>query len=88
MLGIKWDFEGTVSTIITGKNFENITNPESHTSVQFESTETKEEKLTIIGVEASSTTDTNTTPRGVIDGKGKMMEKEMEDGQHRQYLQH
>ena len=71
LLGIKWDFEGTVSTIITGKNFENITNPESHTSVQFESTETKEEKLTIIGVEASSTTDTNTTPIGVIDGKGK-----------------
>ncbi len=29
---LKWNFEGTISTIITGKSFENITNPLNHTS--------------------------------------------------------
>ena len=27
LLDIQWDFEGTISTIITGKDFVNITNP-------------------------------------------------------------
>ncbi|MBK7104574.1 MAG: discoidin domain-containing protein [Ignavibacteriae bacterium] len=77
LLGIKWDFEGTVSTIITGKNFENITNPESHVSIftviegnEEEEEEEKEDKLEIKEVYASSTTDTNTTATGVVDGKG------------------
>ena len=33
LLNIQWDFEGTISTIITGKNFENITNPSFHQSI-------------------------------------------------------
>jgi hypothetical protein len=70
LLSIQWDFEGTISTIITGKNFDNITNPASHESL-FQETkdETNAQKLEIASVSASSTTDTTTSPNGVIDGK-------------------
>ena len=68
-LDLQWDFDGSISTIITGEGFANITNPSSHVSL-FPSTETNNsEKLNIIGVTASSTTDVNTSPEGVIDGK-------------------
>ena len=33
LLDIQWDFEGTICTIITGKDFINITNPSSHASI-------------------------------------------------------
>lgn len=41
LLNIQWDFEGTICTIITGEDFVNITNPDSHESI-FESDEQKE----------------------------------------------
>ena len=31
-INLQWNFDGTISTIITGKNFENITNPKNHKS--------------------------------------------------------
>jgi hypothetical protein len=70
-LNIQWDFEGTISTIITGHNFENITNPENHISI-FPSIvkNNQAEKINIIGVIASSTSDTTTSPEKTIDGKG------------------
>jgi hypothetical protein len=46
ILDIQWDFEGTVSTIITGKDFANITNPENHLSIFPE----KEEPLVVAEV--------------------------------------
>ncbi|MFZ1292295.1 MAG: discoidin domain-containing protein, partial [Melioribacteraceae bacterium] len=76
LLGIKWDFEGTVSTIITGKNFENITNPESHVSLfTVEENEEEEEeeqqqsvKINITGTEASSVTGEQFTDKMLYDG--------------------
>ena len=43
LLDIQWDFEGTISTIITGKDFENITDPSAHLSI-FPSPEEPAEK--------------------------------------------
>ncbi|MBK7105246.1 MAG: T9SS type A sorting domain-containing protein [Ignavibacteriae bacterium] len=75
LLGIKWDFEGTVSTIITGKNFENITNPESHVSIftviegnEEEEEENKSVKINITGTEASAVTGEQYTDTMLYDG--------------------
>jgi hypothetical protein len=69
LLDIQWDFEGTISTIITGKDFENITDPAGHISIFGDPEEPAETtSLNIVNVAASSTTDENTSPQGVIDG--------------------
>lgn len=63
ILEIKWDFEGAVSTIITGVNFENITNPANHESVF--GLPASVEKMNILTATANSTSASR-----VIDGLG------------------
>ena len=62
---VRWNFEGNVTTILTGSNFVNITNPSNHIKsfgdlVNYQ----------VVGVTASATTDTNTAPEKTIDGLG------------------
>ena len=62
---LRWSFDGKVTTILTGANFVNITNPSNHIKsfgnfVQYE----------VISVTASGVTDTNTAPEKTIDGLG------------------
>jgi Secretion system C-terminal sorting domain/F5/8 type C domain len=78
LLNIQWDFEGTVSTILTGANFANITNPASHESI-FPSQEEPLEiaKVNIMGAEASAITDGKYYPEYLYDGK--TSEKYMND---------
>ncbi len=78
LLNIQWDFEGTVSTILTGANFANITNPASHESI-FPSQEEQLEiaKVNIMGAEASAITDGKYYPEYLYDGK--TSEKYMND---------
>ncbi len=69
LLDIQWDFEGTISTIITGKDFANITDPAGHISIFGDPEEPVETtSLNVVDVIASSTTDGNTSPEGAIDG--------------------
>jgi len=71
LLDIQWDFDGTISTILTGKNFANITNPSSHVSIFGNSEQPSNViKHDIHSVIASSTSDTTTSAYGTIDGKG------------------
>ena len=68
LLDIQWDFEGTISTIITGKNFENITNPISHISIFGDPNEpTETTSLNVVDVIAS---DNSPSALNVIDGVG------------------
>ena len=74
-IGLQWDFEGNINTILTGELFADITNPAGHVS-EFGANANNGGgsdaigKLSIVDVEASSTVDTNTRVMGVIDGKG------------------
>jgi hypothetical protein len=69
LLDIQWNFEGTISTIITGKGFDNITDPAAHLSI-FPS---KEEplaiaKVNIVGSEASEVYGDKFTDTMLYDG--------------------
>lgn len=69
LLGIKWDFEGTISTIITGDNFENITNPLNHTSVLSLFVEQYDiDKIEIVSSEASDVFGEKFTDKMLYDG--------------------
>ena len=62
---INWNFEGKITTILTGNNFIDITNPTNHTKsfgnlVEYE----------VIGVTATGVPDANTAPEKTIDGLG------------------
>jgi hypothetical protein len=62
---INWSFEGKITTILTGNNFMDITNPSNHTKsfgdlVNYQ----------IVSVTATATTDSNTAPEKAIDGLG------------------
>jgi len=62
---VRWNFEGKVTTILTGSNFVNITNPSNHIKnfgdlVNYQ----------VAGVTATGTTDPNTAPEKTIDGLG------------------
>lgn len=59
----KWDFNGNVSTILTGTNFTNITVPANHVGGGLT-------VFTVSNVYASATTDPTTSPEGTIDGLG------------------
>jgi len=69
LLNIQWDFEGTISTIITGEGFANITNPSSHESI-FPSQEESLEiaKVNIVDSEASQVTGDQFTDQMLYDG--------------------
>ena len=63
---INWDFQGKITTILTGPSFENITNPANHVSELGEIS-----KYHIASVVASDyDTVANTPPEGTIDGLG------------------
>lgn len=59
----KWDFNGAVTTILTGINFTNITIPANHVGGGLTN-------ILVTSVYASATTDPNTSPEGTIDGLG------------------
>ena len=71
LLDIHWDFEGTISTIITGKDFANITNPSSHESI-FPSEEKEEDlaiaKINVVSSEASAVYSNLFTAEMLFDG--------------------
>lgn len=69
LLDIQWNFEGTISTIITGEDFANITNPASHESI-FPSPEEplSIEKVNIVSSEASAITEGKYYPENLFDG--------------------
>ncbi len=55
LLNIQWDFDGTISTIITGKDFANITDPSSHISIFTNEQEEKDcTKLNVESFEVSA----------------------------------
>jgi hypothetical protein len=60
---IKWCFSGKINTILTGANFEEITDSSYHLEQNYG-------QLSIVNVIASETTDTLTSPEKTIDGKG------------------
>jgi hypothetical protein len=62
-LNIQWSFDGKINTIVTGSNFDNITNPADCSTFN-------SGQLNIVKVTASATTDTLTAPEKTIDGKG------------------
>ncbi|MCB9207859.1 MAG: discoidin domain-containing protein [Ignavibacteriales bacterium] len=69
LLAIQWDFEGTISTIITGDNFVNITNPQSHVSVfGTPQDQLKIAKVNIVGSEASAVHNEKFTDKNLYDG--------------------
>ncbi len=62
---VRWNFEGNVTTILTGSNFVNITNPSNHIKnfgdlVNYQ----------VVGVTATGTPDPSTPPEKTIDGLG------------------
>ncbi|QQS35548.1 MAG: discoidin domain-containing protein [Ignavibacteriales bacterium] len=59
----KWNFNGIVSTILTGSNFSNITVPANHIDGALA-------MMQVSNVWASATTDLNTSPQGTTDGLG------------------
>ena len=61
-LEIKWCFDGKINTILTGTNFDNITDSANHLEGSYE-------QLKIFNVLASSTSDTSTSAERTIDGK-------------------
>ena len=62
---VRWNFEGNVTTILTGSNFVNITNPSNHIKSFGDLVDYQ-----VVSVTASATTDTNTAPEKTIDGLG------------------
>lgn len=69
LLNIQWDFEGTISTIITGKNFANITNPASHISIFTQIPDEKVcTKLTVQNYEVSAENGDLLTAAMLFDG--------------------
>jgi hypothetical protein len=66
LLDIQWDFEGTISTIITGKDFENITDPSAHLSI-FPSSEEPAETTSLYVVDVMDS-DGSPSALKVIDG--------------------
>jgi hypothetical protein len=62
---INWNFEGKITTILTGNNFVDITNPSNHTK-NFGNLV----KYNVIGVTATGTPAPNNTPGKTIDGLG------------------
>jgi hypothetical protein len=65
ILNLTWDFNGVISTILTGTGFSNITTPANHIS-NIESFQ----QLNIIQAVGSDTSDINQHPGKTIDGKG------------------
>jgi len=64
-LNINWNFEGAVTTILTGEGFNNITNPIYHKNeLQILA------PLQVVNVIASDTTENNHGPEKTIDGLG------------------
>ena len=62
---VRWSFEGKVTTILTGTNFVNITNPANHIKSFGELV-----NYQVLGVTASATADSNYEPEKTIDGLG------------------
>ena len=62
-LDIRWSFDGKINTILTGTNFEEITDSSNHMEENYG-------QLSILNVIASETTDSLTSPEKTIDGKG------------------
>ena len=62
-LNLKWCFDGKINTILTGANFQDITDSTNHADGNFD-------QLKVFNVIASSTTDTTTDALRTIDGKG------------------
>ncbi len=60
---IKWSFNGKINTILTGENFEEITDSSEHSEENYG-------QLSILNVYASETSDSLTAPEKTIDGKG------------------
>ena len=60
---IKWCFSGKINTILTGANFNEVTDSNAHSEENYG-------QLSIVNVIASETTDTLTSPEKTIDGKG------------------
>jgi F5/8 type C domain len=60
---IGWCFDGKINTIVTGRNFEDVTSEGEYSNEGLE-------KIPILNVTASATSDTNTSPEKTIDGKG------------------
>jgi hypothetical protein len=68
LLNIQWDFEGTISTIITGEGFENITDPSSHQSIFSPQEPMEIAKVSIMGSEASAVYGDKFTDEMLFDG--------------------
>src|SRR3990172_8193084 len=62
---VRWNFAGKVTTILTGNNFVDITNPSNHIKSFGDLVEYQ-----VVGVTATGTPDSNTTPEKTIDGLG------------------
>lgn len=73
-IGLKWNFEGTVSTIITGKGFENITNPKFHMCNYTKITPPQQQpqesvaQINIVSSVASAVTEGKYYPENLYDG--------------------
>ena len=62
---INWNFDGHITTILTGSNFSNITIPSDHNA------ESKTPaKLQVVQVTASGTSSSDNGPEKTVDGKG------------------
>ena len=74
-IGLQWNFDGTVSTIITGKSFDNITNPQYHVCNYTKVTEPQQpplqsvEQINIVNSVASAITADEYTDKMLYDGK-------------------
>lgn len=66
-INIKWGIAGNVPTLLTGSAFSDITNRLNHV---YSYDNGGLVKFPIINVDASATTDENTSPEGTIDGYG------------------
>ena len=68
-LDLQWDFDGSISTIITGEGFANITNPSSHVSVFPQPEKTQEvEQISIVSSVASDVYGDKFTSEMLYDG--------------------
>ncbi len=70
-VGLGWNFEGTVSTIITGRGFENITDPQYHISNYTKITQPQQqslEQVNIVNSVASAVTGNEYTDKMLYDG--------------------
>lgn len=68
-LDLQWDFDGSISTIITGEGFANITNPSSHVSIFPQPEKTQEvEQISIVSSVASDVYGDKFTSEMLYDG--------------------